>query len=303
MSGKKLIIIDGNAIVHRAFYALPVLTNKKKEVVNALYGFISFFLKTIKEHNPDFIAAAFDLAGPTFRHKKYKEYKAKRIKAPDELYSQIPKIKEFLASANVPVFEKQGYEADDIIGAIAKKAPSSIDVIIMTGDLDALQLVSKNIKVFSLRKGIKEGVLYDKEKVQERYDGLSPRNMVDFRALKGDPSDNIPGALGIGEKTAIKIIRHFSNIENLYSALESKKPLPSFLSPGMVIKIKQSKKNVFLSKNLSEIDCKTSVDFNLEYCRTKNGDKKNIIDFLEKHGFKSLVSRITEKENLALWSE
>jgi len=217
---KRLIIIDGNAVIHRAFHALPPLTTKKGELVNAVYGFLLVFFKAIKEFQPDFVVATFDFPAPTFRHQKYKLYKATREKAPKELYQQIPKIKEVLEGFNVQIFEKQGFEADDLIGTISQKAPKKqilpeIETIILTGDLDALQLVDKNTKVYILRKGVKDIVLYDREKVKEKYGGLEPEQLIDFKALRGDPSDNIPGVFGIGEKTAIALIKEFGTLENL----------------------------------------------------------------------------------------
>jgi DNA polymerase-1 len=161
---KRLIIIDSNSLIHRAYHALPSLTTKKGELVNAVYGFLLVFLKVIKEFQPNYIAATFDSAAPTFRHKRFKEYKAKRPPAPEELYQQIPKVKEILTAFRVPIFEKEGFEADDIIGTIAKKAPKKqvipeIETIILSGDLDTLQLVNPKTKVYSLRKGVKDTIL------------------------------------------------------------------------------------------------------------------------------------------------
>ncbi len=200
---KQLIIIDSNSVIHRAFHALPPLTTKKGEIVNAVYGFLLVFFKAVKEFKPDFIAACFDFPAPTFRHKKFKDYKAKRPVAPKELYSQIPIVKEVLGVFNVSVFEKQGFEADDIIGTISEKFPKKqvlpeVEIVILSGDLDTLQLVNKNTKVYLLKKGVKNTVLYDETLVKERYSGLNPEQLVDLRALRGDPSDNIPGIIGIG---------------------------------------------------------------------------------------------------------
>ncbi len=172
-SKKKLLIIDSNSVIHRAYHALPPLTTKNGELTNAIYGFLLVFLKAIKEFKPEFIAATFDLQAPTFRHKKFKAYKAKRPTAPEELYSQIPKIKDLLRQFNVPIFEKEGFEADDIIGTIAKLAPRKqvfpkIETIILSGDLDVLQLVDKQTKVYTLRKGVKDTVLYNENLVKEK---------------------------------------------------------------------------------------------------------------------------------------
>lgn len=290
---KKLIIIDSNAIIHRAFHALPDFKSKEGESVGALYGFISFFIKTIKDHNPNFIVATFDVHAPTFRHKEYKEYKATRKKAPDELYSQIPKVKEFLKSIEVSIFEKKGFEADDVIGTICEKSPKNIEVIILTGDLDTLSLIKENVKVFSLSKGIKEGVLYDKEKVEERYDGLLPKDLLEFRALKGDPSDNIIGIPGIGEKTAIEIVKKFKNLENLYSKIEKEEV--KNLKEGIIEKIKKGKESAFFSRKLSKISQDVPISFDIKKCQYKKNNGK-MINFFKKYNFKSLISRISEKE-------
>ncbi|MBU0476788.1 DNA polymerase I, partial [Patescibacteria group bacterium] len=179
---KRLLVIDSNSLIHRAFHALPPLTAKEGELVNAVYGFLLVFFRVLKDFQPDFIAAAFDLPVPTFRHKKFKEYKAKRPPTPKELSSQIPKVKEVLRAFNAPIFEKQGFEADDIIGTIAREAPilwrqdgrgPKIETIIVSGDLDTLQLVDSNTKNYTLRRGLKDAVLYDEKLVKEKYQGLT----------------------------------------------------------------------------------------------------------------------------------
>ena len=224
---KKLILIDGNAIVHRAFHALPALTSAKGVVTNAVFGFTSIFLKMIRDLEPDYIAATFDLAGPTFRHEQFEDYKIHRVKAPDELYRQIPIVKEILGAFGVPVYEKQGYEADDVIGTLASLAKreknGKIQVIIVTGDLDTLQLVDgEKVVVYTMRKGMADTVTYDEKAVWTRY-SLKPSQLSDYRGLKGDPSDNIPGVSGIGEKTAAELIQKFGSLDNLYEELAKNK--------------------------------------------------------------------------------
>lgn len=295
---RRLIVIDGNAVIHRAFHALPPLATKKGELVNAIYGFLLVFFKAIKEFQPDFVVATFDFPGPTFREKKYKLYKAQREKAPDELYEQIPKVKEILKNFNVQIFEKQGFEADDLIGTIASLAPKKqilpeIETIILTGDLDALQLVDKNTKVYALRKGVKDTVLYDKEKVKEKYGSLAPQQLVDFKALRGDPSDNIPGVPGIGEKTAIKLIKEFKSLENLYSHFNKvEQPLRA--------KLEENKEQAFLSKILVEIKQNVPIDFNLKKCRWGDYDKNKVTQILKDYEFKTLIERLPEKKSLSL---
>jgi len=299
---KRLVIIDANAVIHRAFHALPALKTKKGEIVNAVYGFLLVFLKTIKEFKPEFIAAAFDFPAPTLRHIKYKLYKANRVKAPDELYEQIPKVKQILKEFNVPVFEKEGYEADDIIGTLSKKMVKKqiypkLEVVIVSGDADVLQLVDENIKAYILKKGVKDIVLYDGKKVEEKYQGLSPAQLVDFKALRGDPSDNIPGVKGIGEKGAIELIKKFGSLENIYKALKENDPKFKEIKNYQSLKEKliQSKEQAFVSKMLAEINKNTPLDFNLEICRWGNYDKEKIIKVLKNYDFKSLVARLDEK--------
>src|SRR4030043_617619 len=256
---KRILIIDANSIIHRAFHALPILTTKKGEITNAVYGFLLVFFKAIKDFHPDYIAACFDLPLPTFRHKKYKPYKAKRPKAPEELYQQIPRIKEVLKLFNVPIFEKQGFEADDIIGTIAALSPRKqivppIETIIASGDLDALQLVNKQTKLFALRKGVKDVVLYDEGLVKEKFQGLLPEQVLDFKALRGDASDNIPGVTGIGEKTAIELLLKFGTLDNLYKELEENSEKAKNLKPKLRETLLQYKEQAFLSKDLAQID-------------------------------------------------
>ena len=301
---KRLIVIDSNAVIHRAFHALPPLKTKKGELVNAIYGFLLVFFKAIKEFQPDFIAATFDFPAPTFRHQKYKLYKATREKAPDELYEQIPKVKEVLENFNVPIFEKQGFEADDLIGTISKTAPKKqilpeIETIILTGDLDALQLVDKNTKVYTLRKGVKDTVLYDKEKVEEKYGGLIPEQLVDFKALRGDPSDNIPGVFGVGEKTAITLIRKFGSLENLYQELEKNSDKVKEIQQSLRKKLLDYKDQAFVSKMLAEIKCDVPIEFNLEKCRWKGYNKEKVIELFKNYEFKTLINRLEDKNNLS----
>jgi len=298
MEKKRLIIIDSNAVIHRAFHALPPLTTKKGELVNAIYGFLLVFFKAIKEFQPDFVVAVFDFPAPTFRHKRYKLYKATRKKAPEELYEQIPKIKEILKSFNVQIFEKQGFEADDLIGTISKAAPKKqvlpeIETIILTGDLDALQLVDKNTKVYALRKGLKDTVLYDKEKVKEKYDGLFPEELIDYKALRGDPSDNIPGVSGVGEKTAISLIKEFRTLENLYKELKENSKKAGEIKESLRKKLCDYKEQAFISKMLVEINQNVPIEFDLERCRFGEYNKDRVIQLFKNYEFQTLIDRLS----------
>lgn len=287
---KRLIVIDSNSVIHRAFHALPPLTTKSGELVNAIYGFLLVFFKAIKEFKPDYVAACFDFPAPTFRHKKYKEYKAKRPKAPPGLYEQIPKVKEVLENFNIQVFEKEGFEGDDIIGTIARLAPKKqafpkIETIILSGDTDNLQLINDYTKVYALRKGVKDTVLYDENLVKEKYQGLKPEQLLDFRALKGDPSDNIPGVPGVGEKTATDLILEFGSLEKIYDNL-------ALVTSKVREKLVQNKEQAFLSKELAQIYKNVPIDFNLEKCSFSNYNRETASQILEKYEFYSLIDRL-----------
>ena len=294
---KRLIIIDSNSIIHRAFHALPPLTTKKGELVNAVYGFLLVFFKAIKEFQPDFIAATFDFPALTFRHQRYKEYKAKRPPAPEELYQQIPKVKEILKTFDVPVFEKEGFEADDLVGTISKKFPQKqvfpeVQIVILSGDLDTLQLVNPQTKVYVLRKGVKDTVLYDENLVREKYQGLNPGQLIDFKALRGDPSDNIPGVTGVGEKTAIELLLKFGTLENLYKEIEDNSEKAKRLRPKLKEILLNYKEQAFLSKVLARVEKNVPIDFDLEKCRWGRYNKEQIIQVFKKFEFKTLIERL-----------
>src|SRR3989338_7870370 len=213
---KILVLLDAHAILHRAFHALPAFTSPKGELTGALYGFTAMLLKIIRELKPDYLAAAYDLAEPTFRHIAYEKYKATRAKTDDELIGQFNKSKEILKSFHVPVYEEPGFEADDIIGTVVEKNKSAkgVDIMIASGDLDTLQLVSKDrVRVYTLKKGNEEAI-YNEKEVEKRY-GFGPELVPDYKGLVGDPSDNIPGIKGIGEKTAKDLIGKFGKLENI----------------------------------------------------------------------------------------
>lgn len=290
---KCLVIIDSNSVIHRAYHALPPLTTKKGEMINAVYGFLLVFFKAIKEFNPDYIVAAFDLPFPTFRHEKFKEYKAKRPPAPKELYEQIPRVKEILKAFDVPILEKQGFEADDIIGTVSQKfsqgkKDEEKEVVILSGDSDVLQLVNKNTRAFILRKGVKDTILYDEKLVKEKYQGLNPDQLDEYKALRGDPSDNIPGVKGIGEKTAIQLIKKFETLEGLYSNLGKEDDV----SQNIRLKLEQQKEQAFLSRELSQIKRDAPIEVNIEECFWQGYDQQKAASILEELGFYSLISRL-----------
>lgn len=299
---RRLIIIDGNALVHRAFHALPPLTRKNGELVNAVYGFLLVFLKAIKEFRPYYVVATFDFPAPSFRKKEYKLYKANRVKAPDELYNQIPKVKEILSAFNIQIIEKEGFEADDLIGTISKTAPKKqifppIESIILSGDRDVLQLVDKNTKAFILRKGVKDVVLFDEKEVQEKYGGLLPDQLVDFKSLRGDPADNIPGVFGIGEKTAIALIQKFGSVKNLYDELETNGEGIREVKIPLREKLRNYKTQAEVSKMLAEIKKDVEIDFDLERCKWGEFTKSEVDKAFLDYGFKVLLDRFWDIEN------
>ncbi len=286
----RLVLIDSNAILHRAYHALPPLKTKKGELVNAVYGFISILIKVVKDIKPDYLAAAFDLAGPTFRDKEYTEYKAKRVKPKQEFYDQVPLVKKIISAMGIPIYEKKGFEADDVVGTIINEVSkeSNLKTIIITGDLDTLQLVDKNVEVYAPKKGISEMAIYDIKAIKERY-GLLPKQIVDLKALWGDISDNIPGVAGVGEKTAKELVKKFGSLENIYKNLNK-----SDLNLKLKARLLEYQEDARLSYFLATIRKDAPIKFNLSDCRLDGISKKKAVKLLEQLEFKSLVKRIEE---------
>ncbi len=285
---KKLILIDGNAIIHRAYHALPPLTTKKGELVNAVYGFTSTLLSVIEKFKPDYIAASFDLAAPTFRHEKFEEYKANRVKADDELYAQIPLVKKVVETFNIPIYEKAGFEADDVIGTLAKQAgnlDNNVETIIVTGDMDTLQLIDENTKVYTMRRGLSDAIIYDTAAATQRYGGLTPEQLIDYKGLRGDPSDNIPGVKGIGEKTAITLLSQYGSIEGVYEHLEE-------IKGAVKEKLARDKAQALLSKELATIDRNAPVQLELEKTVLHDFDRDKLVTLFGELNFYSLVKRL-----------
>lgn len=295
----KFLIIDSNALLHRSFHALPPLTTKEGEQTGAVYGFLLTLFKALNDMKPDFIAACFDTPAPTFRHEKFKEYKAKRLPAPEEFYQQIPKVKDVLSALSIPIFEKEGLEADDLIATISKRVPRAqvypeTETYILTGDLDTLQLVNKNTKVYTLGKGIKETIIYNKEKVAGRF-GIEPSQMVDFKALAGDPSDNIPGVPGVGKVTATRLLKKFKNLDNLYQKIEKEKNQD--IKPKLKESLLLNKEQAFFSRVLAKARKDAPIDFDIKKCKFGQFDRKKIEEILKRLEFYSLLKRIPEVLN------
>lgn len=289
---KKLILIDGNAIIHRSYHALPPLTTKKGELVNAVYGFSSTILSVIEKFKPDYVVASFDLAGPTFRHKEFAEYKAHRVKADQELYDQIPRVKEVTRAMGIPIVEKEGFEADDVIGTLSKLAgenKENLETIIVTGDLDTLQLVDSKTKVYTMRRGLTDSVLYDEEKIDERY-GLKPSQLIDYKGLRGDPSDNIPGVKGVGEKTAIELLKEYKSLENVYSNIEK-------IKGALKEKLERDKMQAIQSKKLATIVRNVPMELDLEAAKINDFGRQKTVELFKELNFFSLIKRLPENDS------
>lgn len=282
---KTLVLLDGNALIHRAYHALPPLTTKKGEVVNAVYGFTATLLSVLEKFKPEYIAASFDLPGGTFRDDMYAEYKAKRQKAPDDLYAQIPRVKEVTAAFGIPIYEREGFEADDCVGALARQASATgVDTIIVTGDNDALQLVDDSVKVFTMRKGIKDTVLYDEAAVEAKY-GFAPTQLPDYKGLAGDSSDNIPGVKGIGPKTASDLLQRYQTLEGIYEHIDEIKGTTQE-------KLLRDREQAFLSRELGRIDTQAPVVLDLALAETPEFDREAVAKLLQELGFFSLLKRV-----------
>lgn len=285
----KLLIFDGNALIHRSFHALPLtMKTTNGEVVNAVYGFTSFLLRAIKEFKPDMVALALDMKGPTFRHESYEKYKATRVAAAPELYAQIPRAREVAEALDIPVFQIAGCEADDVIGTIAKKMTNQAETIIVTGDMDTLQLVTDHTKVYTMSRGVNDSLLYDIEQIKQRY-GLTPEQIIEFKALRGDPSDNIPGVTGIGEKTALELLYEFKTVANLYKHLSSPK-----IKPRIKELLMAQKKQAELSHDLATIRCDVKFDFDPKKLHFGGFDRERALKLFNELEFKSLLPRLLQ---------
>ena len=286
---KKLIIIDGNSIINRAFYALPQMNNKDGLNTNGIYGFTTMLFKLIDMYNPTHISVAFDKKSPTFRHLEYTAYKAGRKKMPDELREQFEPLKKLLDAFNINRLEIDGYEADDIIGTISKIAEDEgFKVYIVTGDKDAIQLASKNITTLITKKGVADMEEYDFDKVVEKYE-MTPAQFIDLKGLIGDKSDNIPGVAGIGEKTGIKLIKEYQSIENILENIDN-------LKGSIKTKIEENKESAIMSKKLATIIRNVPIDFNMCDLEYGSYDEEKLLKEFEKLGFMSLVSKIIKED-------
>ena len=293
-----LVLIDAHAIIHRAYHALPDLTTPSGEPAGALYGLAAMLVKLIKELKPDYIAAAYDLPGKTHRHEAYEEYKGTRAKTDDALVAQFDRSREIFKAFHVPMYDAPGFEADDIIGTLAEKLKKDFNIIIASGDMDTLQLVDgERVQVFTLKKGLNDTILYDEKAVEERY-GFKPKLLTDYKGLRGDPSDNIIGVKGIGEKTATKIIDAYGTIENLYTALakdREKVKEKAELTERLAAILEENQEEAEFSKVLATIRTDAPVAFDRDAAAWRDAyTADHALELFSELGFRSLMQRVKE---------
>ena len=283
---ERLMLLDGNGLIYRGYFALPPLTTSKGELVNAVFGFCSIVLRGFQDIRPDYVAVAFDLAAPTFRHEQYAEYKATRQRMPDDLRDQFPKVREVVRAMRIPVYELEGFEADDVIATLAREAEGrGLDTTIVTGDLDMLQLVNERVRLMTTRSGVQNTVIYDPERIAERY-GLRADQMIDFKALKGDSTDNIPGVPGVGDKTAAKLVQTFGGLEGLYEHIDEVTP-ERLRGP-----LGEAREQVLASRDLMRLVRDLPVSLDLEAARLGDYDREEVMRLFREYEFRSLIERL-----------
>jgi DNA polymerase-1 len=285
-----LILFDGNALVHRAFHALPPLTiTKTGEMVNAVQGFASTLLKLLRENKPDYWAIAFDRHAPTFRHEMFEDYKAQRPKTPPELVTQIARVHQLAEAFNLPIFEMDGFEGDDIIGTISTQAVSKgVDTLIVTGDNDMLQVVQPGVRVMAPRRGFADTVVYDAPAVREKY-GLDPAQLISYKALVGDTSDNIPGVKGIGEKTAVKLLQQFNDLAGIYSRINEVEP--ERIRALLQASYETAMQNIKLAAIVTDVP----MPFDIDACAVSSYDRNKVVDLFRELGFSGMLARLPEE--------
>ncbi|MDQ3008314.1 MAG: hypothetical protein M3Q81_01835 [bacterium] len=297
------LIIDGHALIYRAYHAFPGLTTKKGQLVNAVFGFSRHILASLRQVRPTYIAVAFDHPTPTFRHTDYAEYKANRAKMPEDLRPQVEIVKEIVKAMNFPIFEVAGYEADDLIGTLSCKVrelslaedPSEpcLKTMIVTGDRDTFQLVNETTQVWLPGRSKQQpDQEYNREAVYKRM-GVYPEQIVDLKALMGDASDNIPGVAGVGEKTATTLMQQFGTLDGVYQAIEKPEGMTELqrtvLKPKLIDKLLADKESAFMSRQLATIKCDSPLDLDLEACRVSSYDKEKVAEIFTELDFKSLI--------------
>lgn len=286
MARKKLALIDSNALIHRAYHALPPMTTREGQPTNAVYGFTTMLLKMFSTLKPTHVVAAFDVKGPTFRDEEFEDYKAHRKPADEELVSQFDLVRDVVAAFDIPIFELSGYEADDIIGTIVSQVDGDVSKVIVTGDKDTLQLIDDDTSVFTLKRGITDTILYDEDVVEQEF-GFGPAHVIDYKGLRGDPSDNIPGVAGVGDKTAKELIELHGSVEEIFEHLDD-------LPEKFLKKLKGKKKEAMLSKKLATIKRDVPIEFSLDDAEMDGYDSDKVAEVFRELEFKSLVQRLPE---------
>jgi DNA polymerase-1 len=284
----KLVLIDGHALVYRAYFALPSnMATSRGELTNAVFGFASMLLNVLRDEHPDYLAVTFDL-GRTFRHEEYAEYKANRAAMPDDLSLQFQRIDQLLEAFDIPVYAAEGYEADDVLAALAQQAEDQgVDTLIVTGDTDTFQLVDPHVRVMAPRRSFGDTVIYDEEGIRKRY-GLEPRQLIDYKALTGDTSDNVPGVRGVGDKTATKLLRKYGSVEAIYEHLDE------VSSARFRNALEAGRDEAFLSKHLVTIVSDVPVTLDLEDCRVGEIDRERVVELFRELEFRALLNRLPE---------
>ena len=296
MAKDTLLLVDGHALIHRGYHALPNLTNHKGEPTGAVFGFTRLLLAALKTLKPHYVAVAFDSRGKTFRHKMYDDYKALRVRAPEDLYEQIPVVENLVKTFNIPIFKIPSFEADDIIGTLAVQAEKQeLHTTILTGDMDLVQLVNTKTSVFAPKKGMSDPMFYTPTTVKEKY-SFEPTKMVFFKALRGDSSDNIPGVPGVGEVTAKKILTQFNDLEDLYKYLESGKKIES-LGPSVHTKLLENKELAFLSRELATIVKDVPITLVKKDCVAHEYNRGELVSLFADLGFRSLLKELPDAPN------
>src|SRR5215469_14897116 len=288
---KTIVLIDGHAMIHRAFHAVPEnLTTKSGEPINATFGFTNILIKALGDVKPDYIAVTFDRAAPTFRHEQFVAYKAHRPTLPDNMRPQFGRIREVVEAFNIPIYEKDGFEADDVLGTLSvQAAEQGVDTIIYTGDMDTLQLVNDHVLVKVAKRGISEVVEYNEAEVNARY-GFPPLTLPDFKGLVGDKSDNIPGVPGIGEKTATRLLTDYGSLEGILAHIDE-------LSPKEQRLLREKSEQALQSKHLATIVLDAPVTLDLEACRVGQINRERVLALFRELEFRTLVDKIPGNAN------
>jgi len=286
---KKFVIVDGHALIYRGYYGLPPLRTPQGELVNAVYGFTTMLLNMLQKFKPDYLAVAFDLRGPTFRHEAYEGYKATRKETPDDLFPQIPRVKQIVKAFQIPYFEQAGFEADDMIGTVSQKVKDhhpDVDLYILTGDMDLTQLIDDQVRILAPLSGFNEVKTYDFDAVKAKYD-VRPDQIIDYKALVGDVSDNIPGVQGVGKKTAAKLLNQYDTLDSIYEHLDE-------ITGGVHDKLVKDKEMAYKSKELATIVCDVPMELDLEACHAHEVSGREVKLLFEELDFKRLIRRFDD---------